>query len=83
MLSMIGDRWPGFITASGPCRSRCWWRSALRIFRHAAAFPFGPGFRCSYPDRPGLAAVFIGGISTVGGKIAIPLIFASVNAHVG
>ena len=35
-----------------------------------------------FPDRPGIAAGFIGGISTVGG-IAYPLIFASVNAHVG
>jgi len=35
-----------------------------------------------FPDRPGIAAGFIGGISTVGG-IACPLIFASVNAHVG
>src|SRR6266404_9061866 len=34
-----------------------------------------------FPDRPGIAAGFIGGISTVGG-IAYPLIFASVNAHV-
>src|SRR4029077_19049611 len=34
-----------------------------------------------FPDRPGIAAGFIGGISTVGG-IAYPLIFASVN-HVG
>jgi NNP family nitrate/nitrite transporter-like MFS transporter len=35
-----------------------------------------------FPDRPGIAAGFIGGISTVGG-IAYPLIFASVNARVG
>ncbi len=35
-----------------------------------------------FPDRPGIAAGFIGGISTVGG-IAYPLIFASVNAHAG
>jgi NNP family nitrate/nitrite transporter-like MFS transporter len=36
-----------------------------------------------FPDRPGIAAGFIGGISTVGG-IAYPLIFASsVNLHVG
>jgi MFS transporter, NNP family, nitrate/nitrite transporter len=35
-----------------------------------------------FPDRPGIAAGFIGGVSTIGG-IAYPLIFASVNAHVG
>jgi NNP family nitrate/nitrite transporter-like MFS transporter len=35
-----------------------------------------------FPDRSGIAAGFIGGISTVGG-IAYPLIFAGVNAHVG
>jgi len=35
-----------------------------------------------FPDRPGIAAGFIGGISTLGG-IAYPLIFASVNAHLG
>ncbi|MBR0854131.1 MFS transporter [Bradyrhizobium liaoningense] len=35
-----------------------------------------------FPDRPGIAAGFIGGISTVGG-IVYPLIFASVGAHLG
>ena len=35
-----------------------------------------------FPDRPGIAAGFIGGISTVGG-ITYPLILASVNAHIG
>jgi MFS transporter, NNP family, nitrate/nitrite transporter len=35
-----------------------------------------------FPDRPGIAAGFIGGISAVGG-IVYPPIFASVSAHVG
>ena len=37
----------------------------------------------AFPDRPGIAAGFVGGISTFGG-IAYPLIFAgSANTHVG
>ena len=36
-----------------------------------------------FPDRPGIAAGFVGGISTFGG-IAYPLIIAgSANTHVG
>jgi NNP family nitrate/nitrite transporter-like MFS transporter len=36
-----------------------------------------------FPDRPGIAAGFVGGISTVGG-IVYPLIFAgSADIHVG
>src|ERR1700751_6112058 len=55
---------------------------ALRIF---VSFGTGGTFAVVpllFPVRPGIAAGFIGGISTVGG-IAYPLIFASVNAHVG
>src|SRR4029077_4599037 len=52
---------------------------ALGIFVSFGTFALVP---LLFPDRPGIAAGFIGGISTVGG-IAYPLIFASVNAHVG
>jgi len=79
-LSMIG------LTVAGLSGSLPWSIAVLVVFGIFLSFGTGGTFALVpllFPDRPGIAAGFIGGISTAGG-IVYPLIFAgSANIHMG
>jgi NNP family nitrate/nitrite transporter-like MFS transporter len=79
-LAMIG------LTVAGVYGSLHWSVAVLVAFGIFLSFGTGGTFALVpllFPDRPGIAAGFIGGVSTVGG-IVYPLIFASgSNIHMG
>ena len=79
-LAMIG------LTVAGVYGSLHWSVAVLVAFGIFLSFGAGGTFALVpllFPDRPGIAAGFIGGVSTAGG-IVYPLIFASsANIHMG
>ena len=79
-LAMIG------LTVAGVYGSLHWSVAVLVAFGIFLSFGTGGTFALVpllFPDRPGIAAGFIGGVSTAGG-IVYPLIFASsANIHMG
>ncbi len=79
-LAMIG------LTLAGLYGSLHWSVTVLVAFGIFLSFGTGGTFALVpllFPDRPGIAAGFIGGVSTAGG-IVYPLIFAdSANIHMG
>jgi MFS transporter, NNP family, nitrate/nitrite transporter len=79
-LAMIG------LTVAGVYGSLSWSVAVLVAFGIFLSFGTGGTFALVpllFPDRPGIAAGFIGGVSTAGG-IVYPLIFASsANIHMG
>jgi MFS transporter, NNP family, nitrate/nitrite transporter len=79
-LSMIG------LTIAGLYGSLPWSIAVLVAFGIFLSFGNGGTFALVpllFPERPGIAAGFIGGVSTVGG-IVYPLVFAgSANIHMG
>ncbi|MGA7789881.1 MAG: MFS transporter [Xanthobacteraceae bacterium] len=79
-LAMVG------LTVAGLYGSLHWSVAVLVAFGIFLSFGTGGTFALVpllFPDRPGIAAGFIGGVSTAGG-IVYPLIFAgSANIHMG